>query len=201
MTRTILVISIISILTSGCSSKVQQQSAVISSSGNPVFAGWYADPEGAVFKGKYWIYPTYSAPFDEQVFLDAFSSTDLTHWSKSNRIVDTAAIKWAKRAMWAPAIVEKDNKYFLFFGANDIQNDNTVGGIGVAVADNPGGPFKDYLGRPLIDKFQNGAQPIDQSVFKDTDGQYYMLYGGWRHCNIAKLKNDFTGFVPFEDKG
>jgi beta-xylosidase len=26
-----------------------------------------------------------------------------------------------------------------------------------------------------------------------------MFYGGWRHCNIVKLYNDFTGFVPFED--
>ena len=29
-------------------------------------------------------------------------------------------------------------------------------------------------------------------------GQYYMIYGGWSHCNIAKLKPDFTGFTPFE---
>jgi beta-xylosidase len=26
-----------------------------------------------------------------------------------------------------------------------------------------------------------------------------MIYGGWSHCNIAKLKDDFTGFVPFDD--
>jgi beta-xylosidase len=26
-----------------------------------------------------------------------------------------------------------------------------------------------------------------------------MIYGGWSHCNIAKLKDDFTGFIPFED--
>jgi len=26
-----------------------------------------------------------------------------------------------------------------------------------------------------------------------------MYYGGWSHCNVAKLKDDFTGFVPFED--
>jgi beta-xylosidase len=90
-------------------------------------------------------------------------------------------------------------KYFLFFGANDIQNDNQFGGIGVAVADNPGGPFIDHLGKPLIDKFYNGAQPIDQFVFKDKDGQYYIIYGGWRHCNIAKLNDDFTGLVPFSD--
>lgn len=168
-------------------------------SGNPIFPGWYADPEVAVFKKQYWIFPTYSDVYEKQVFLDAFSSDDLVHWKKHPRIVDTAAIKWAKRAMWAPAIVEKDNKYFLFFAANDIQNDNEIGGIGIAVADMPEGPYKDYLGKPLIDKFYNGAQPIDQFVFKDSDGQYYMYYGGWRHCNVVKLKDDFTGFIPFED--
>jgi len=101
--------------------------------------------------------------------------------------------------MWAPSIIKKKGKYYLFFSANDIQNDNKVGGIGVAVANNPAGPFKDHLGKPLIDKFHNGAQPIDQFVFKDADGKYYLIYGGWKHCNIAKLNNDFTGFVPFED--
>lgn len=167
-------------------------------SGNPVFPGWYADPEGAIFGNQYWIYPTYSAPFDEQVFFDAFSSPDLIHWTKHNRILDTTMVKWAKRAIWAPAIIEKEDRYYLFFGANDIQSNDEVGGIGVAVSNSPEGPFTDYLQKPLIDKFYNGAQPIDQFVFKDND-QYYLIYGGWKHCNIAKLKNDFTGFIPFED--
>lgn len=51
----------------------------------------------------------------------------------------------------------------------------------------------------MIGEIHQGAQPIDQFVFKDKDGQYYMIYGGWSHCNIAKLKNDFTGFIPFDD--
>ncbi len=168
-------------------------------SGNPVFPGWYADPEAAVFNHQYWIYPTYSAKYEEQVFFDAFSSLDLVHWTKHDKILDTSNVKWAKRAVWAPAIIEKDKKYFLFFGANDIQNDQQYGGIGVAVANNPEGPFKDHLGKPLIDKFHNGAQPIDQFVFHDKDGKYYIIYGGWKHCNIARLKDDFTGFIPFED--
>jgi len=50
-----------------------------------------------------------------------------------------------------------------------------------------------------VDKFHNGAQPIDQFVFRDANGKYYLVYGGWRHCNIARLKDDFTGFVPFAD--
>ncbi|WP_040005866.1 glycoside hydrolase family 43 protein [Fibrisoma limi] len=176
-----------------------QSTASKATSGNPIFPGWYADPEGTIFKKTYWVYPTFSAPYNQQVFMDAFSSTDLINWTKHQRIIDTTAVKWAKRAMWAPAVVEKAGKYYLFFGANDIQSNKELGGIGVAVADNPAGPFKDLLGKPLIGQFHNGAQPIDQFVFRDKDGQYYLIYGGWRHCNIARLKDDFTGVVPFPD--
>lgn len=170
-----------------------------STSGNPVFEGWYADPEALIFNKTYWIYPTFSAKYEQQVFFDAFSSTDLISWKKHPAILDTAAVKWARRAMWAPSVIEKGGKYYFFFGANDIQSDQEKGGIGVAVSDSPGGPFRDYLGEPLIDKFHNGAQPIDQFAYKDVNGKYYLLYGGWRHCNIAQLNADFTGFVPFGD--
>lgn len=165
--------------------------------GNPVIEGWYADPEGIIYGDEYWIYPTYSAPYDEQVFMDAFSSPDLVHWTKHERIIDTAEVKWAKRAMWAPGVLQKEGKYYLFFAANDV-HEGEVGGIGVAVSDKPEGPFKDLLGKPLINEIENGAQPIDQFVFKDGPS-YYMYYGGWGHCNVVKLKDDFTGLVPFDD--
>jgi beta-xylosidase len=168
-------------------------------SGNPILPGWYADPEAHVFEGRYWIFPTYSDRYDKQVFLDAFSSRDLITWEKHPHVLDTAAVTWARRAVWAPSIVEKDGWYYLFFGANDIQSDSALGGIGVARARTPAGPFTDYLGHPLIDKFHNGAQPIDQMVFRDVDGSYYIVYGGWGHCNIAHLNDGFTGFVPFSD--
>ena len=191
-------------------------------SGNPVFPGWYADPEAAIFDKTYWIYPTYSDDYGardtsvsltasqleiqkntinpqylKQTFLNAFSSPDLVNWKKHSHVLDVKNVSWGAYSFWAPAITKKDGKYYLFFGANDIQNDNQPGGIGIAVSDGPEGPFIDYLGKPLIDKFYNGAQPIDQSVFRDVDGQYYLIYGGWRHCNIGKLNADFTGFIPF----
>jgi beta-xylosidase len=168
-------------------------------SGNPILPGRYADPEAHVFEGRYWIYPTYSARYDEQTFMDAFSSRDLLTWTKHERVLDVANVRWATRALWAPSVVEKAGWYYLFFGANDIQNDQQVGGIGVARSRSPAGPFADYLGKPLIDRFHNGAQPIDQFVFRDRDGAYYIVYGGWRHCNIARLNDDFTGLVPFPD--
>lgn len=168
-------------------------------SGNPLFPGWYADPEGAVLQDRYWIYPTYSAPYDKQVFFDAFSSTNLVDWKWHRRIAEKKDFAWVRRAMWAPAIVENTGKYFLFFGANDIQKNEEVGGIGIGVSNLPSGPFKDYLGKPLIDAIHNGAQPIDQTVFHDKDGSWYIIYGGWGHCNIAKLSSDFRSLVTFPD--
>lgn len=130
--------------------------------------------------------------------MDAFSSNDLITWTKHPTIVDTTSIKWVKKALWAPAVVEKKGKYYLFFGANDI-HEGEVGGIGVGVSNSPAGPFKDLLGKPLIDHIYNKAQPIDQFVFRDKDGKEYLIYGGWGHCNMAQLKSDYTGFVPFPD--
>lgn len=166
--------------------------------GNPLFPGWYADPDVCVFDGRYFIYPTTSDEYDRQTFFDAFSSPDLINWTKHERILTNDQVKWARRAMWAPSAINKDGKFYLFFSANDV-HEGEIGGIGVAVADKPEGPFKDLLGKPLLSEIINGAQPIDQCVFEDRDGQWYLLYGGWRHCNLAKLKPDFTGLERYDD--
>lgn len=191
--------------------------------GNPVFPGWYADPEGIIFGKEYWIYPTtseYRFEIDTtqlsdrqkeirknsinpnyltQTYFDAFSSKDLVNWTKHEKVLKVEDIPWAGYSMWAPSIIEHKGLYYFFFSANDIQSDNEVGGIGVAVAKKPSGPFKDAIGKPLINSFHNGAQPIDQFVFKDDDGQIYMYYGGWRHCNVVKLNDDLKSLGQHAD--
>ena len=159
----------------------------------------FRSPEAVVFDNKYWIYPTSSLPFEQQLYMDAFSSEDLVNWEKHPKVLSIENISWLRKALWAPAVIEANGKYYFYFGANDIKNNEEIGGIGVAVADTPIGPFKDVLGKPLIGKIVNGAQPIDQFVFKDDDGQYYMYYGGWGHCNIVKMAPDLLSIVPFED--
>lgn len=190
-------------LLTGCSApnapSARAATAPVVLSGNPILSGWYADPEAIVFDNTYWIYPTTSARYDAQTYFDCFSSSDLITWTKHPHILEKSSVSWARRAMWAPAITRHQGKYFLFFGANDIQKTSEVGGIGVAVSDSPSGPFKDHLGRPLIDAFHNGAQPIDQAFFRDTDGAAYLIYGGWRHCNIVRLNDEFTGLLPHAD--
>lgn len=194
------------------------------SASNPIVPGWYADPEIRIFDHQYWIYPTLSdvsgtpdpqqftpaqkamrtqdmvhPSYAAQTYMDAFSSPDLVHWTKHPHVLDIANISWAAYAVWAPSAIEVGGKYYLFFGANDIQNDKQTGGIGVAVSDTPGGPFKDALGHPLIAAFHNGAQPIDPFVYQDDDGQVYLYYGGWGHCNVVRLAPDLKSVVPFPD--
>jgi beta-xylosidase len=192
---------------------------------NPIVPGWYADPEIHVFGGRYWIYPTYSDHSDKpdtsrrftpaqqearkqrmvrpsygiQTFFNAFSSPDLVNWTKHEHVLDVANVGWAAYAVWAPSVIEANGKYYMFFSANDIQSDGESGGIGLAVSGTPGGPFKDAIGKPLIGKFHNGAQPIDPFAFRDKDGQVYLYYGGWKHCNVVKLSADMKSIVPHGD--
>lgn len=199
--------------------------ATIAMADNPVLPGWYADPEIRAFDGKYWIYPTYAdhagkpdrtkrftpeqiearkqrsvMPFYlDQTFFNAFSSPDMVHWTKHGQVLDVENIGWAYKAIWAPSVIEANGRYYMFFSANDIQNDKEVGGIGLAVSDSPGGPFKDVLGKPLIGAFHNGAQPIDPFAFRDSDGHVYLYYGGWKHCNVVKLSANMRTIVPFDD--
>lgn len=147
--------------------------------------GWYADPELHFFEGRFWIYPTTSAPYEEQTYFEAFSSEDLLDWRNEGRILDFADVPWStNRAAWAPSCAEKNGKYYFYFSAGD------GAGLGVAVSDSPGGPFVDALGEPLVKEYHHGAQPIDAHAFVDEDGQAYLYWGGWKHAVVAKLGED-----------
>ncbi len=144
--------------------------------GNPLFPGWWADPEIHIFEGRYYIYPTWSDEYEKQTYFEAFTSTDLTNWKSVGRILDFADVPWStNRAAWAPSAAERNGKYYFYFSAGD------GAGLGVGVSDSPAGPFVDALGHPLIAEYHFGAQPIDAHAFVDDDGQAYLYYGGWRH--------------------
>lgn len=176
--------------------------------GNPVFPGWYADPEARIFNNRYWIYPTYSAVYEEQTFFDAFSSPDLLTWTKHHAILNISEVPWStNRAAWAPSVARRrrpansdlgsssdgrDNAaydYFMYFSAGD------GAGIGVAksTTGRPEGPFEDAIGKPLVPETVFGAEAIDAQLFQDdADGRVWLYYGGWSHAIVVELNDDMV---------
>ncbi len=150
--------------------------------GNPVFPGWYADPELHYFAGRYYIYPTGSMDFSDQCVFECWSSDDLTNWKNDGIILNLADVRWSTNyAAWAPSCAEKNGKYYFYFSAGD------GAGIGVATSDSPIGPFTDAIGIPLVGYYPHGAQPIDAHCFIDDDGQAYLYFGGHGVCCVAPL--------------
>jgi len=65
------------------------------------------------------------------------------------------------------------NGKFYFYFSNGSQD------TGVMVGDHPAGPFKDALGKPLLDKSLTLGKEFDSSVLVD-DGVPYMVFGDRR---------------------
>jgi hypothetical protein len=85
--------------------------------------------------------------------------------------------------MWAPECIEKNGKYYFYFPANVKSVSGKGFGIGVAIADNPTGPF---IPQPEPIKKVTG---IDPCVFIDKDGQAYIYYS-LNRIFAAKLRDD-----------
>ncbi len=83
--------------------------------------------------------------------------------------LDIRNVPWAGRQMWAPDAAEKGGKYYLYFPVKD---ERTSSASAPRSADSPSGPFTSQA-EPI-----KGSYSIDPAVFKDTDGKYYMYFGG-----------------------
>ena len=159
---------------------------------NPVLPGQYADPDIDYFDGKFWIYPTTDGFSGwSGNYFHAFSSTDLVNWTDEGVILDvnkdhqpttdgdenTAISPWSVGSAWAPTIEKKNGKYYFYYCA---KLPNGTSAIGVAVADNPAGPYK-AADQPLVTRTMEGVtvgQAIDPSIFTDPNtGKSYILYG------------------------
>ena len=49
----------------GTQARFHKKQNQVEKSGNPIFPGWYADPEAHIFNNTYWVYPTYSDDYKD----------------------------------------------------------------------------------------------------------------------------------------
>ena len=159
---------------------------------------YLADPGALVYNGRVYLYCSNDDdnPTDEKggysmKTIVCISSSDLKNWTDHGIVFEVPRdASWASRS-WAPSPAVRDGKFFLYFG-------NGGNGIGVAVADDPLGPFKDPLGKELVSNFTPGVLParnmwlFDPMAFIDDDGQAYLYSGGNgdNNARVIKLNRD-----------
>ena len=159
----------------------------------PIDSGMYmADPSANVFNGKLYIYPSHDweSGIPENDNGDHFNMKDYHVFSMEDVdgkitdhgiILDVESIPWAGRQLWDSDVAEKDGKYYLYFSLKD---KNDVFHLGVAIADQPEGPF---IAQPAPIK---GSYSIDPSVLKDDDGVYYIYFGGLWGGQLQRYRNN-----------
>lgn len=144
-----------------------------------------ADPSAHVFNGRIYVYPSHDRETDIQ-FNDNGDQYDMVDYhvlsldEPGGPVTDHGIalhmddIPWMSKQLWAPDAAYRNGKYYLYFPARDKEG---IFRIGVAISDEPHGPFKPEPA-PIP-----GSYSIDPAVLvdePDASGKQkaYMYFGG-----------------------
>lgn len=183
---------------------------------NPLIMDQFtADPTARVFNGKLYVYPSHDiippkgegrAEWFNMADYHVFSSENLTEWQDHGVILSQKDVPWGDPdaySMWAPDMIERDGKYYFYFPNRRKDATDGEGGfsIGVAISDNPDGPFTAHP-TPI-----EGVEGIDPNVLIDDNGQAYLfwsqskIYGAKLKDNMLELDSEPKTFVELPQKG
>jgi len=126
-----------------------------------------ADPAVIRVDDVYYLYPT-----SDVTCIECWSSTDLETWAYEGIAWGPGQPgAWNDSYACAPDVLPYEGKFYMYYCAGRV-----VGHVGVAVADEPVGPFVDVYDHPFIGGGYGGTliYAIDPHVIVDDDGSLYM---------------------------
>lgn len=119
------------------------------------------------------------APFFRNMLRDMKVPMDwIPRFLRPGKIALGKYISIREDRLYAPDCAFRDGKYYLYFCTRSYME-------GVAVSDQPEGPFRDAVQLP--------CGGIDPAVFVDEDGKAYYYWGQFR-ANGVELNSDMLGF-------
>jgi beta-xylosidase len=125
-----------------------------------------------------------------------YSSTDLKEWNDEGSIYQgNTDSSWCVANFWAPELYEHNGKFYLFYSADWRENptnelENFL--IGVAVSENPTGPYTDLYNRPIFDP---GYPIIDANLWFEND-RVYLYYS--RACYKHPVESELAEWARSE---
>lgn len=182
---------------------------------NPITTnGYVADPTAISYNGRMYVYLTNDQQnyelglrkgnndYKNIMSIRVISTADMVNWQDHGVInltgKDGICNKYAGDGShsWAPSVVWRNengkDRFYLYYTNNGAN-------INVVVADSPTGPFRDEIGKPLIEGWNtknNKKEALDPGVFIDDDGTGYLAYGYTnRGAGIIQLGDDLMSTV------
>jgi len=163
---------------------------------NPLFHDRFtADPAPLVVGDRLYLYVGHDEAREGEMFNMkewlVYSTSDMRHWTAHGPIMRVTDFRWAQKDAWASQAVRKNGRYW-FYAAVEHDPSHPGKAIGVAVSDQPTGPFVDAKGSALITnemtpKGTHSWEDIDPTVFTEDDGTSWIAWGN-RNAYLAKLK-------------
>lgn len=120
-----------------------------------------------------------------------FSSPDLVNWTKRFVLKPENTFIGPWKECYATDAVSRNGKYYMYFSQQQKQT-------GVAVSNNPWGPYIDVLNKPLLPADLTDTADYDPAVFVDDDNTPYLLWGytvNGKNYYIAKLNEDMMSLA------
>ncbi len=184
--------------------------------GNILYAG---DPAATVVGDTVYLIAGHDTATDESYVMPEwvlYTSKNLTDWEYKGPVLKATDISWRSNdtSAWASQMTPYTNKetgetkYYLYFCTWD-KTSSGAQSIGVAVADNPEGPYQDALGKPLISGSfttpeTSNYNDIDPTVLIDTDADgtehRYLAWGNGKYY-ICELNEDMTSVKDIDGDG
>ncbi|MBN1184583.1 MAG: glycoside hydrolase family 43 protein [Bacteroidales bacterium] len=154
---------------------------------------YMADPSVHVFNERLYIYPSHDREsgipendngdhFDMNDY-HVLSLDDVMNGEVTDHgiVLSVNKIPWSGRQLWDCDVAFKEGIYYMYFPLKD---KNDIFRIGVAVSNSPGGPFVSNTD-PI-----KGSYSIDPAILDDSDGNYYMYFGGLWGGQLQRYKDN-----------
>jgi len=166
--------------------------------GNPIIPNQgVCDPHIRIFNNKAYLFSSHDFGKGERIYKmkdwQLFSSPDLVTWKKEFVLKpeDTYIGPWNE--CYAPDGATRNGKYYFYFSQQQKQ-------MGVAVSDNPEGPYVDVLRKPLLPEKLTPTADYDAGIFIDDDKARtpYIVWGytvNNQDYYIAKLNEDMMSLA------
>lgn len=155
---------------------------------NPVFEPVLADPTVVKVGDEFYAYGTEDNWAEEGGYhlVPVIKSKDLVNWELVGNGMNKKP-DWKERGgIWAPDVTQVGEQFYMYYSFSTWGDPNP--GIGLAIADQPEGPFEDQ--GPVFTSEEIGVANSIDPFYMEKDGKKYLIWGSFHGLFLTEFTAD-----------